>query len=51
MFVGILLLAFGVLLLMKEMGIIYGNIWDYIWPIALIALGLDFIVSERRCKK
>ena len=48
MFMGILLVAFGVLLLLSEMGIIYGSIWDYLWPMALIALGIDFIVGDRK---
>ena len=48
MFIGILFVAFGVLLLLSEMGIIYGSVWNYLWPIALIALGIDFIVGERK---
>lgn len=50
MFIGILLVAFGILLLLSEMGIIYGSVWNYLWPIALIALGFDFIFKDRRGK-
>ena len=50
MFIGILFVAFGVLLLLQELGIIYGSIWNYLWPIALIAMGVDFIFKDRRGK-
>ena len=48
MFIGIILVAMGVLLFLKEFGIIYGSVWDYIWPVALIALGADFIFKHTR---
>ena len=48
MFIGILLLILGLLLLLREMGLIHGDIWDYIWPIALIALGASMIFNDRR---
>jgi hypothetical protein len=50
MFVGILLLAIGVLMILDKMGIIYGSFWDYLWPVALIALGVDFIFKSNRRK-
>ncbi|MCB2230716.1 hypothetical protein KQH82_08365 [bacterium] len=48
MFIGVLLLILGVLLLLREMGLIYGNVWDYVWPIALIALGASMIFKNKR---
>lgn len=48
MFVGIMLLAFGVLMILQKMGIIYGPIWDYLWPVILVALGLQMIFEHRR---
>lgn len=49
MFVGILLLVIGVLLLLEKMDIIiHGSAWDYLLPVALIALGADFIFKRRR---
>jgi len=48
MFVGILLLLLGVLMLLEHLGIIYGDVWDYFLPIAIIALGASFIVKDRR---
>lgn len=52
MFVGVLLLAIGVLLLLEKMDIIvHGSVWDYLVPVALIALGADFIFKRRRKPK
>ena len=48
MFIGILLLLFGVLLLLDQLGIIYGDFWDYLWPVALIALGGSMIFEHRK---
>lgn len=48
MFLGVLLLILGILLLLREMGLIYGDIWDYVWPIALIALGASMIFKNKR---
>ena len=50
MFIGIILVAMGVLIILDKMGIICGSFWDYLWPVALIALGADFIFkhSKRR---
>ena len=48
MFLGAMLLILGILLLLKEMGLIYGDIWDYVWPIALIALGISMMFKHRR---
>ena len=48
MFFGALLLIFGVLLLLDKLGVINGNIWDYFWPAALVALGVHLIFRSRR---
>ncbi|HUV31908.1 MAG TPA: DUF5668 domain-containing protein [Acidobacteriota bacterium] len=50
MFIGILLLILGVLLLLERMGIIYGDIWDYFLPVAMVALGVHLILQHRRKK-
>lgn len=50
MFLGLLLLIIGILLVLDRMGIIYGSFWDYLWPVALIALGADFIIKSARRK-
>ena len=48
MFWGFLLLLLGVLMLLEELGIIYGDFWDYFWPVALIALGISMILKYRK---
>ena len=49
MFIGILLLILGVLMLLDKLGIIYyGSAWDYLLPVALIALGASFIMKDKK---
>ena len=51
MFIGIILVAMGVLMILDKMGIIYGSFWDYLWPVALIALGVDFIFKNSKDRR
>jgi len=51
MFVGVFILLLGVLMLLEELGIIYGDWSDYILPIALIALGASMAFSNKIKKK
>ena len=49
MFVGILLMVLGALMILEKMGIlIHGSAWDYLVPVALIALGVDFVFKRRQ---
>lgn len=48
MFIGILLLILGVLMFLEKLGIIYGSVWDYVVPVALIALGAELILKRSR---
>jgi hypothetical protein len=49
MFVGMLLMVLGALMILEKMGIIiHGSIWDYLVPVALIALGADFVFRRRQ---
>jgi hypothetical protein len=48
MFVGILLVGIGVLMILREMGIIYGSFWEFLLPVALIALGADIVFKSIR---
>lgn len=51
MWFGIFLIALGILFLLKNMGIIYGNIWDWAWPILIICIGLGIIIKPKwRCE-
>ena len=47
-FLGILLLLIGSLMLLERFGIIYGDVWDYVFPLALIALGVSFVLKKDR---
>ena len=47
MFVGSLLLVLGVLMLLQQMDIIHGGIWEYFWPVAVIALGVSMLFRSR----
>ena len=51
MFIGLILLLLGLLLLLNQLGYIEGRVWDYFWPLALMALGLSFIFEYRRKDK
>ena len=48
MFVGIMLLLMGILMLLDKMGFIYGSVWDYFVPIAIIAVGISFIFNSKK---
>lgn len=48
MWIGIFLTAVGILYLLHNMGIIYGNVWDWAWPILLICLGIGMIFKPKR---
>ena len=48
MLLGFLLLLFGVLMLLDRMHIIYGDVWDYFWPIVVIAFGLSLVFKSRK---
>lgn len=48
MFAGALLLLLGVLMLLEQMGIIYGSFWDYFWPACIVAVGLHLIFKAKQ---
>jgi uncharacterized membrane protein HdeD (DUF308 family) len=48
MFIGVLLLVMGILAILEKTGVIQGSFWDYLWPVALIALGIDFLFKHSR---
>jgi hypothetical protein len=46
----LLLIVLGVIFLLKNTGIIQGNIWEFVlrlWPVLLIALGLESLYQRR----
>jgi hypothetical protein len=46
-FVGFFLLALGALFLLKNLGVIYGDTWDILWPLLIIAFGASLIFKKR----
>ena len=46
MFWGFVLILLGILMVAERMGIIYGGVWDYFWPIILIAIGASMIFNR-----
>jgi hypothetical protein len=43
---GLILGGIGTVFLLRNLGIIYGNVWEYIWPGVLIAVGLSILVRH-----
>jgi predicted membrane protein len=43
---GIIIGGIGTVFLLKNLGYIYGNIWEYLWPGILIAVGLSILVKH-----
>lgn len=48
MFVGLVLVAIGIIALLIKLGVITGSMWGYIWPTILIIIGLSFLIGGRR---
>jgi len=48
MFIGLALIAVGVIALLVTTGVLTGSIWGYAWPTVLIILGLSFLFGWRR---
>ncbi|MFH1383256.1 MAG: DUF5668 domain-containing protein [Chloroflexota bacterium] len=46
MFIGLVLVAVGVIAILVQTGILTGSVWSYTWPIILIILGLLFITRR-----
>jgi len=43
---GFLLIIIGVIFLLKNLGFISVGVWEILWPIFLITLGISFIVRR-----
>ena len=43
---GLIIGGIGTVFLLRNLGYIYGNIWEYIWPGVLIAVGLSILVKH-----
>ena len=47
MFLGVLILLLGVLMLLQQLDIIRGGVWEFFWPASVIAIGISMIVKNR----
>ena len=47
MFWGSILVVIGLAALLKNLGLITADIWDVIWPVLLIVLGVSFLTKRR----
>lgn len=47
MFIGIMLLLIGIFMLLDKMGIIHGDLGDYLIAIALISLGASMVFNKK----
>ncbi|MDP2909497.1 MAG: DUF5668 domain-containing protein [bacterium] len=45
MYVGLIVVFMGVLFLMKNTGLISGDIWPIIWPLLIILLGISILAK------
>ena len=48
MWVGFALICMGILVLLSNMDIIRGNVWNYIWPLILVIFGISLILKRGR---
>ena len=47
---GLFLVIIGVFFLLKNMGIIAGDFWGYLWPLLIIFLGLSIADKSKKTK-
>lgn len=51
MFVGMLLVVMGVLYFLERIDVLTDPIWDYFWPLAIVALGISFITDSKKKRR
>ncbi len=51
MWIGIFLVCAGILLILDNMNIIRGDVWNYIVPLFLILLGISLLMKKGRTGK
>lgn len=47
MFLGLLVLAAGIVFLMQNLGYISGSVWNILWPSFVIIAGLVMIMRQK----
>ena len=50
-FVGTFFIVMGVFFLLRNLGIISGELWDVFWPSVLIILGIKLILGSGKWRK
>lgn len=45
MFFGLLLIIVGVVFLLQNLGIVSGSVWNLIWPLIIMLLGISIILK------
>jgi hypothetical protein len=51
MVIGLILIAIGVIAILVKTDVITGSIWDYVWPTALVIIGLSFVIGRFRRRR
>ena len=47
MITGIVLIIFGTLLLLQNLGIVSSGIWGMFWPVLIISIGIKFLTKKK----
>ncbi len=47
MFWGTILVIIGIIALLKNLGFITAGVWEVVWPILLISLGVSLLAKKR----
>ena len=48
MFFPLAIIVIGVILLLENIGVITGNVWEWVWPALIIILGASMIWRRRK---
>ncbi|OGZ26747.1 MAG: hypothetical protein A2365_02550 [Candidatus Nealsonbacteria bacterium RIFOXYB1_FULL_40_15] len=48
MYIGLIIVFIGILFLMKNLGLISGDLWPVIWPVLVILLGISILIKAVR---
>jgi len=48
MFFPLVIIIVGVIMLLENLGVITGNIWEWVWPSLIVILGLSMLFKPSR---
>jgi hypothetical protein len=43
---GLILVAVGIIAILVKTNVLTGSVWDYVWPAALVIIGLSFLFGR-----